>query len=340
MRSMGRLGQVWRRLESRFVNGGVILLYHSIADAGPDPFALQVSPGHFAEQIEVLRSETHVLPLLEFVQRARENCLPRRAVAVTFDDGYADNLLQAAPILQSGGVPATIFVATGPAVGRSNGHPRRFWWDELAQMVPVLENVMPRPRLVVGGQVLDTEGLDRESLRRKLYHALRALQGEDRDRCLALLRESLKGDRMTGGESVGEGRRCLTPQEIIELGSGHGAGLVQIGAHTVHHSALVRLSIVEQRREICESRAYLEEILGRRIEAFSYPYGQRSDYTLASAAVVRQLGFKCACSAFPGVTWRGSDMYQLPRIWIRDWDGDAFSRQLATWLRPKMGSGA
>jgi peptidoglycan/xylan/chitin deacetylase (PgdA/CDA1 family) len=76
------------------------------------------------------------------VARLRSRNLPQNAVALTFDDGYSDNLRQARPILEVAGVPATVFLTTGRIGGSEE-----FWWDELARTVltraePVFGNLM------------------------------------------------------------------------------------------------------------------------------------------------------------------------------------------------------
>ena len=70
--------------------GGVVLLYHRIADLACDPQCLSVSPVHFADHLEVIRAGGVPMTLAELVDAAREDRLPPRAVAITFDDGYDD----------------------------------------------------------------------------------------------------------------------------------------------------------------------------------------------------------------------------------------------------------
>jgi peptidoglycan/xylan/chitin deacetylase (PgdA/CDA1 family) len=109
-----------RRLRPR----AAVLLYHRIADPSADPHRLAVSPSTFAEHLEMLRSRYPVEPLPDLIEK-----LPRRAyqdgtVAVSFDDGYADNLTAAYPVAARLGVPITVFVAVQPVL---DGRP--FRWD-------------------------------------------------------------------------------------------------------------------------------------------------------------------------------------------------------------------
>ena len=108
----------------------LILLYHRIANEPIDPWANVVSPSRFEEQLQVVRRTRHPLGLMEFVRNLIAGALPSNAVALTFDDGYVDNLVSAKPRLAAADVPATVFLATG-YIDRPEG----FWWDELARLI-------------------------------------------------------------------------------------------------------------------------------------------------------------------------------------------------------------
>jgi peptidoglycan/xylan/chitin deacetylase (PgdA/CDA1 family) len=325
IRGVKWLRQVSRRLESRFVDGALILLYHGIVDrenaVGPqlDPYGLRVSSRHFVEQMEVLQSETRVLSLQELVRALQERCVPRDSVVVTFDDGYADNLYCAYPVLLRLGIPATVFVAAGPA-----SVVREFWWDELTRLICLSARPLESLSLVIGEQVHTLRGRNGNALLRLVYRRLRPLRDRDRAHVLAQLRSSIQM-----GTSDAPVSRTMSSEEIAELA---GSGLVQVGGHTVDHSVLANLSPLEQRNAISENKDWLEEVTGRPIETFAYPYGLPSDYTRESAELVRELGFVCACTGSSGVAWRGSDLYRLPRLWVRDWDGERFARWLHKWL--------
>ena len=115
----------------------VILMYHRVAPAGIDPWRLLVTPEHFAEHLEVLRRTTTPLPLRRLVAEYASGRLPERAVAVTFDDGYVDNLTVAMPLLAAADISATVYVATG-----NTGTAREFWWDALTRAL-LLPTVLP-----------------------------------------------------------------------------------------------------------------------------------------------------------------------------------------------------
>ena len=107
----------------------VILMYHRIADPAYDPWGLAVSAVHFKDQLGALKTRRHPLPMAALVENLKSGTLDDRMVALTFDDGYVDNVTTAKPLLEAAGVPATTFLTTG-WLGRTD----EFWWDELAEM--------------------------------------------------------------------------------------------------------------------------------------------------------------------------------------------------------------
>ena len=142
----------------RRMGGPAILMYHRIATPDVDPWGLSVSPERFAEQVHALRARRTTLSMDAFVARLRSGALPHDAVALTFDDGYLDNLRRAKPILEAAGVPATVFLTTGRI-----GTGEEFWWDELARMVlsraePLSANVT----VDANGLQIDLPPIDRE----------------------------------------------------------------------------------------------------------------------------------------------------------------------------------
>src|SRR5690242_19657355 len=109
-----RLGRRVSRTLNRFRSSALILLYHRVADLATDPFEQAISPRRFEEHLEVLVRRAQPVGLTELLKRLSTGKIAQRSAVVTFDDGYADNLHAAAPILQKHGVPATFFLSTGP----------------------------------------------------------------------------------------------------------------------------------------------------------------------------------------------------------------------------------
>jgi peptidoglycan/xylan/chitin deacetylase (PgdA/CDA1 family) len=121
-----------------------ILAYHSISetpDAHIAPFA--VRPGDFERHLDlVVAGGSTALTISDLVGRLdRGQELPARAVAITFDDGFADNLTAAAPLLAARGLPATMYLTTGflpgcPAGGAEHSPGRMIDWDAVGQLEP------------------------------------------------------------------------------------------------------------------------------------------------------------------------------------------------------------
>lgn len=307
-----------RRIRAKFSPRAVILLYHRVADtpAGEDSHNLCVSPARFAEQMDVLkRSAWPVMELAKLTAAIADRRMPARSVVVTFDDGYADNLHTAKPILERLGVPATVFVATG-----DGGRGEEFYWDECEQLI--LAGRAATQRLRIGRRELDVIGAPgSEPRRRACVEACDVL----REMPPAERREAMRHVRAWAGVSqptVRPTHRTMTDAEIVQLASGE---IVEVGAHTENHPALPSLSLPEQRDEIARSKTRLESILGRPVTSFAYPYG------LHDAAVinaVRAAGFKRACSTLEHAARHASDELCLPRFDMGNCDGETFARKL------------
>jgi len=339
MRILGRL----RRWINRIMPTprAMILAYHRIADVELDPQLLCVSPGHFSEQLEVLRRHYRPMGLRDLRRRLRLNRWWPRTVVVTFDDGYADNLHEAKPRLDSADVPATVFVTAGQ-VDRT----REAWWDELESVLLTDRGLAGELDLTIAGRVHhwhlpgdcgatavlgrwhvlmnDIEPTPRQALYLDLARLLRGLPHEDRELVLDRLSEWAGRTRVARST-----HRALGTEELRALAQG---GLVEVGAHTLTHPVLSLAPPAVQRQEIAGSKRLLEDKLGFPVTSFAYPFGGRADYGADTVKIVKNAGFDCACSNFEGPVTLLTDPYQLPRFLVRDWDGDLFARHLEVWL--------
>jgi peptidoglycan/xylan/chitin deacetylase (PgdA/CDA1 family) len=320
--------------------GTLILLYHRVTTLLGDPQLLSVTPEHFAEHLQVLKRHARPVSLHTLAEGLRNGYMPSRSFAVTFDDGYADNLEQALPLLEAADVPATAFVVTGYMEGQ-----RELWWDELEHILFDTECLPPDLSLHLSyGQydfhladatvqsvearrrhrawnVLDKcDPTGRHRLYRELFDLLRPMQhGQRREVLDALLNWS--GQQAL----IRPSHRVLSTDQVAALAD---SGLVDVGAHTVTHPLLSSLPVQDQRSEIVESKCDLETVTGRSVTAFSYPFGTRHDYTQETVALVRVAGFGIAVANRRGMVRTGTDPFQLPRVLVRDWDADTLLRHL------------
>ena len=104
--------------------------------------------------------------------------------------------------------------------------------------------------------------------------------------------------------------------------------LIELGAHTVNHPYLSSLSTEEQRMEILKSKKTIEEQINKPVASFAYPYGTRQSYTSETVSLLKELKFANACSNFRGRIGSRTDLFQLPRFLVRNWDGDEFLQRL------------
>jgi peptidoglycan/xylan/chitin deacetylase (PgdA/CDA1 family) len=294
--------RIARRIVGRPILGKSILVYHRVAKQHFDPWNLAVTPEEFERQLVILRRKT-VLPLREFVSLHTQNNLPRNAVAITFDDGYACNALVAAPMLDSYSYPATFFVVSD-AIAR----PEEFWWDQL-------EFIFRAPgfdyeaatRLLANYTV---NGL-RAAVRRdrpplaaflQLWERLRIVSSQERRRYLDDLRAQVglkKEMRPT--------HRPMTSAELRELAANP---LFEIGGHTVTHPSLPALPRAEQEQEITLGSRFLEAMLAKPIHSISYPFG---DWTEDTRDIVKSAGFECACATAHRTVRSHDSPFALPR---------------------------
>lgn len=249
-----------------------------------------------------------VIPLRTAVANLTEGTLPPRSLAITFDDGYADNAEVAWPILKKHNCPATIFVSTGYLGGG------RMWNDTLIEAIrhsnrnalklPWIQNCLPLVSL----------NDKRQAINRLITHVKYHPFAEREQMALEVAEISgatLPTDLM------------LTQEQL----TGFRGNLIDFGAHTIRHPILASLPDAEAEYEIREGKSQLEAILGEPVHLFAYPNGKPGvDYLLKHVNMVRSAGFEAAVSTNWGACRPTSDHFQLPRF--SPWDQDARKYEL------------
>lgn len=278
-----------------------VLIFHRVLAEADAIFPSEFYAARFDRVLGWLKAAFNVLPLDEAVVRARNGTLPARAVAITFDDGYADNCEVALPLLRKHGLSATFFIATSFLDGG------RMWNDS------VIAAVRNCPTTMLD---LSDLGLGKWSV---------ATVPEKRQAIGSLLKQ-LKyrpnGERLASVDALGFIAGAPLPDDLMmtsdQVRSLRSSGMV-IGAHTCSHPILSSLHLDDARREINESKRFLEQLLGERIGLFAYPNGKPGkDYLAEHVEVVREAGFDAAVSTAWGALDRSVDFFQIPRF--TPWD--------------------
>ena len=322
MRGSGRIRKACSLIRRQFKPGAVVLMYHRVTNLARDPYQLAVSPAHFAQQLEHLKRTCTVMPLIDLIEALQAKALPPRAAAITFDDGYIDNRLEAYPLLKAAGLPATIFVASG-----SIDTTREFWWDDLDRIISLPDRVPAHLLLRVQDRTYEwpTATTEQRAAAQRALHAVLHPQAiAVREQAVEQLCQWAGVDR--------DGRpdyRVITDAQLKEIAAD---SLIDIGGHTVNHPSLAALTREEQAAEITHGREMLEARLGKPIRTFAYPYGTRRDYTPETAALVRTAGFRAACTTVHGSVEIGDDLFTLRRTAVFNWDAAFFAQQLESFF--------
>ncbi|MEO7776772.1 MAG: polysaccharide deacetylase family protein [Fibrobacteria bacterium] len=242
----------------------IVLCYHRV-DADASRPAFSALPSEFARQIGWFASRFRILRVSEVVAYLSGGLrLAGDAVALTFDDGYADNRYIVQPLLARRGIPAAFFIASGPLLQRS-----AYWydalWDGLGKAGP--DPRSPEWKEEIPAEAWDAIGRyasdrDRAS-RQTALNACKGLSRADRDRLLDRI------GPLDRGEAACE---TMTLEEAWECSR---AG-IEIGGHTRSHPSLARVSAEECE---CEIRDGVEDLRreGFPVRAFAYPFGEGLD---------------------------------------------------------------
>jgi peptidoglycan/xylan/chitin deacetylase (PgdA/CDA1 family) len=338
-----RVGRGVERLRSGGSANGVVLLYHRIAQPQADPWNMSVSPENFADHLEILRRFGVPCTLDDFAGRLASKAA-EPSVVVTFDDGYADNLL-ALSMLEAQDVPATIFF-----VSSAVGNPHAFWWDLLTRVFLETPNLPRQLLLDAGGKLLRYDLGDAATYgpadlsRSARWRADFDPPGDARQRTylevwshliglapyqIAIAVSALRSwAGLPDAEPTDRDARPVTEAEFLQLAK---SPLIEIGGHTRTHADISRLSVEQAANEIAGGRRDLIEMTGREVRSFAYPYGRSGPHTIAD---IRDAGFACAGNSRSRLATKRSDMYALPRVHATNLSAENFEALLSTFMNP------
>jgi len=281
-----------------------VLIFHRVLPHADPLFPQEVDSTQFDRICGWLRAWFNVLRLDEAVHRLANGSLPARALAITFDDGYADNHDVALPILRRHGLPATFFIATGYLDGG------RMWNDSIIEAI--------RRTALHAIDLRDLEGLSLGTYAIRTIDEKRAAI----DAILPKLKHLPAPVRQALADGIARRAGAQLPDDLMmsteQVVGLHRAGM-QIGAHTVTHPILALLDAEEARAEIAASKLCLEHLLGAPVRLFAYPNGRPGeDYTPQSVAIARELGLDAAVTTAWGASSSRTDRFEMPRF--TPWD--------------------
>lgn len=225
------------------------------------------------------------------------------AVAVTFDDGYKDNLTYALPVLKKYRVPATIFISTRFPEGDC-----QMWWYELEELCNSHNSIV----CAIKGKNYNFKMQDQAQKNRcfhKIHNLIQSLSENEQNDIMNLIRQGRKPKNYK--------KNCLTWEEIQQLDR---EPLITIGAHTHLHANMKQLTIEEVEKEISTSRLLLEEKLGHTIDHFAYPYGTSNEVGDREYSVVAAYGFKTAVTTICDSLKSDFQIFCLPRYSVLERD--------------------
>jgi len=293
-----RSGLAWAYTKSTASQGATILLYHSVAEpeeAASIAPANHLAPTRFREQMTFLAEHRRVVALDTLVEELRAgHTPPSGTVAITFDDGYRDNLTVAAPILDELGLPATLFLPTG-WIDRNEAP----WADRLHHAC----RERTGSRVTVDGASVEVRSSEEAlALCRRLNTPLieDSLQGRE-ERLEALVAE-LAPARPTP-------RLLLSWDDTRELKRRFPR--FGLGLHSVDHLDLTRVGETELEHQIAGGIERIQSELGEPPTGFAYPYNRHDARVRAR---VREHLPSAVASSGPIQARAGCDLMALPRI--------------------------
>ena len=293
------------RLASTFRGrGAAILMYHSVREdlGSQDVFLGDIGHAHdiFRGQMELLASRYNPVSLDQVGCFVRgEGNLPPHAVAVTFDDGYADNYEVAAPILNKTGVPATFYVTV-----ESVEHRRLPWPSRLRFAFRTTKKTCWTDSSGKSWRL--SSDAEREAAYLFSCDECGKLAGENQDAYVARIENEL--DNHVPAES---GALMMTYDQV--------RGLVQqghiVGSHTMTHPNMAHVSLEDARHELSESKHRLEQQLKAAVTHFSYPCPALTPHwTEQTVTASRETGYKTAVTTNGGLTRKGDNPLALKRV--------------------------
>ncbi len=328
-------------IKEYFKHKALVLMYHRIADAEADVWNIAVSPRNLEEQLKFLKGTGRVVPLASIVRQVRKKWIRKNSIAITFDDGYADNFYAAKPLLEKYDLPATFFI---PSI--NIGKQKEFWWDELEQVLLYTHELPASVSIVIEGNKIEFDlgeesKLNDEIISKhhawkayeeppltlrcdmflKIWEALKPLPERQQQNYLQTIR-GLAGCNISARPEY----QCMIIEQLKQSGENK---LFTIGAHSSTHAALALHDKDYQEKELISNKVFLEKILNKKVEMLAYPYGSFNADTISAAM---DAGYTAAFTTDEESVSNKTHSYRIGRFQVKNINALKFEESLERWL--------
>jgi len=292
-------------------SAGTIICYHGVTcstSVGIENYSgKHIQADEFRHQMKFIRDNTTPLSLRELAGIINEGkVLPRRSIAITFDDSYKNVHDIALPILKDLQIPATFLISTGFI-----GSNRRFWTDQVEHVINMTDETEITISLKDGDMCFTLSSfLQKYDTVNTLKKIFKQLPPHERNRALDSLAKATKVE--DNGDDISNYQN-LTWDDVLHMDEGT---LFEVGGHTVRHEILSYLSRSDLEYEIRECLRVLEKYLHHSIDLFSYPEGQRDHFNEQVISVLKEAGVQICPTAIKGFNPSGTDLFHLNRIMV------------------------
>lgn len=288
----------------------IVLTYHSVI---PDSSSLISIPHHLRESLfrehihHLSASGYNCISLSHLARNLKSRKLPKKTIAITFDDGFYNNYSIAYPILKERDVPATLFITT-----ELMGSKSLLWPEQLG----ILLTVIKTPKIRINDKEIPVASAEEKSrayvLIASSFSTMSAAQIATAINELLAQSED-KTSIHTG--PMHEAVRFMDWTQVAELKQ---SGLVDIGSHTMSHRRLSRLSDEEAEQEIRTSKKIVENHI-HECKTFAYPHGRTNvDFNDKHTRMAVEAGYEIVLTADPKTLSSRSTSINLPRISVLD----------------------
>ncbi len=284
-----------------------ILAYHRIGETTNYHNQLSVQPKNFDAQLALLSKYFEPLDLNSISREPHASRM--NSYAITFDDGYLDNLTTALPILEKYNTPATFFICPRPIE-----HCTYYWWDLLEVLFfhPALANKVQVKKEIAVKLSIELS-INPVSAYENIADKVKTFDGAE----LRLFSEYLIN---VIPSSVDLSPYRLMDTKKLEYISTH--PLITLGSHTLDHVSLRRMQTREILYQLKESKSSIEKLIGKKVDTIAYPYGSPSDYSSEVGAIAQQAGYDWGFTISDEVLQQPLNKMAIPRFYVIDLDAD------------------